>query len=94
MKPHRALSLSTATNPPPATSVCPSRRSRRAFFLLPVFYLGVAQAVATIQGQFTSCASSISQAAGLAALCVGDEEMQTSFDVMREKVNNATPAAL
>ncbi|CAM9578139.1 unnamed protein product [Ascophyllum nodosum] len=45
----------------------------------------IIKAVATIQGQFTSCASSISQAAGLAALCVGDEEMQTSFDVMREK---------
>ena len=40
----------------------------------------------TIQGQITSCASSISQAAGLAALAVSDEEMQVSFDVMRKKV--------
>lgn len=40
----------------------------------------------TIQGQITSCASSISQAAGLAALAVPDEEMQVSFDVMRKKV--------
>lgn len=38
-----------------------------------------------IQGQITSCASSISQAAGLVALAVSDEEMQASFDVMREK---------
>lgn len=40
----------------------------------------------TIQGQITSCASSISQAAGLAALGVSDEDMQVSFDVMRKKV--------
>ena len=46
----------------------------------------VFQAVTTIQGQITSCASSISQAAGLAALGVSDEEMQVSFDVMRKKV--------
>lgn len=46
------------------------------------------QAVTTIQGQITSCASSISQAAGLAALAVTDGEMQLSFDVMRRKVNS------
>lgn len=40
----------------------------------------------TIQGQITSCASSISQAAGLAALAVSDKDMQVSFDVMRKKV--------
>eukprot|EP00903_Cladosiphon_okamuranus_P005828 g5769.t1 len=45
----------------------------------------IAKAVTTIQGQITSCASSISQAAGLAALAVSDEEMQVSFDVMRKK---------
>eukprot|EP00752_Nemacystus_decipiens_P018308 g16424.t1 len=45
----------------------------------------IAKAVTTIQGQITSCASSISQAAGLAALGVSDEEMQVGFDVMREK---------
>lgn len=44
------------------------------------------QAVTTIQGQITSCASSISQAAGLAALAVSDDDMQVSFDVMRKKV--------
>lgn len=44
------------------------------------------QAVTTIQGQITSCASSISQAAGLAALAVTDGEMQLSFDIMRKKV--------
>lgn len=44
------------------------------------------QAVTIIQGQLTSCASAISQAAGLAALGVSDSEMQSSFDVMRKKV--------
>ncbi|CAM9285261.1 unnamed protein product [Ectocarpus sp. 12 AP-2014] len=45
----------------------------------------IIKAVTTIQGQITSCASSISQAAGLAALAVTDGEMQLSFDVMRKK---------
>ncbi|CAM9860766.1 unnamed protein product [Pylaiella littoralis] len=45
----------------------------------------IIKAVTTIQGQITSCASSISQAAGLAALAVTDEDMQVSFDVMRQK---------
>nr|AIT70240.1 aspartate aminotransferase [Petalonia fascia] len=45
----------------------------------------ITKAVTIIQGQITSCASSISQAAGLVALAVSDEEMQASFDVMREK---------
>ncbi|CAM9180309.1 unnamed protein product [Chrysoparadoxa australica] len=45
----------------------------------------IIKAVTTIQGQITSCASSISQAAGLAALEVSDDVMQASVDVMREK---------
>ncbi|CAM9638269.1 unnamed protein product, partial [Discosporangium mesarthrocarpum] len=45
----------------------------------------IIKAVTTIQGQLTSCASSISQKAGLAALEVPDVEMQKSFDVMRSK---------
>jgi len=45
----------------------------------------VIKAVTTIQGQLTSCASSISQAAGVAALAVPDEELQASIDVMKEK---------
>nr|AIT70205.1 aspartate aminotransferase [Undaria pinnatifida] len=45
----------------------------------------IVKTAATIQGQITSCASSISQAAGIAALDVSDAEMQTSFDVMRQK---------
>ncbi|CAN0486317.1 unnamed protein product, partial [Laminaria digitata] len=48
----------------------------------------LSQAATTIQGQITSCASSISQAAGLAALTVSDAEMQTSFDIMRQKVKS------
>ncbi|KAG5176607.1 aspartate aminotransferase, partial [Tribonema minus] len=47
--------------------------------------LPIVKAVTTIQGQITSCASSIGQAAGLAALGVADEEMQLSFDTMRRK---------
>ncbi|CAM9869274.1 unnamed protein product [Scytosiphon promiscuus] len=45
----------------------------------------ITKAVTIIQGQITSCASSISQAAGLVALTVSDEEMQATFDVMRKK---------
>jgi aspartate/methionine/tyrosine aminotransferase len=48
------------------------------------------KAVTTIQGQITSCASSIGQAAALAALSVSDADMQRSFDGMRVKrVSNA-----
>jgi aspartate/methionine/tyrosine aminotransferase len=43
------------------------------------------KAVTTIQGQITSCASSIGQAAALAALSVSDADMQLSFDGMRTK---------
>jgi aspartate/methionine/tyrosine aminotransferase len=45
----------------------------------------IVKAVTTIQGQITSCASSIGQAAALAALSVPDDEMQASFNVMRVK---------
>nr|AIT70214.1 aspartate aminotransferase [Desmarestia viridis] len=45
----------------------------------------IVKAVTTLQGQLTSCASAISQAAGMAALEVSDEEMQASFDIMRAK---------
>nr|AIT70231.1 aspartate aminotransferase [Saccharina sculpera] len=45
----------------------------------------IIKAATIIQGQITSCASSISQEAGLAALSVSDAEMQTSFDIMRQK---------
>jgi aspartate/methionine/tyrosine aminotransferase len=46
----------------------------------------LAKAVTTIQGQFTSCASSLSQAAGVAALTlVTDEELQGNVEIMRTK---------
>lgn len=45
----------------------------------------VTAAVTTLQGQLTSCASSISQAAGVAALAVSDEELQGSIDLMKQK---------
>lgn len=57
-----------------------------AFYLVAIFHLCFCQAVTTIQGQLTSCPSAISQAAGLVALSVSDDEMQASFDIMREKV--------
>jgi len=44
------------------------------------------KAVTTIQSQLTSCAGSISQAAGVAALNkVSDEELEKNVEVMREK---------
>lgn len=46
----------------------------------------LASAVATIQSQLTSCAGSLSQVAGLAALTdVSEEEMKRNVDVMRRK---------
>mmetsp|Transcript_7753 Transcript_7753/g.19249 ORF Transcript_7753/g.19249 Transcript_7753/m.19249 type:complete len:442 (-) Transcript_7753:3182-4507(-) len=46
----------------------------------------LAKAVTTIQSQLTSCAGSISQAAGVAALRdVTDEELDANVEVMREK---------
>jgi aspartate/methionine/tyrosine aminotransferase len=46
----------------------------------------VVKAVTTIQSQLTSCAGSISQAAGVAALLrVSDEELRHNVKVMREK---------
>jgi aspartate/methionine/tyrosine aminotransferase len=46
----------------------------------------IARAIATIQSQLTSCAGSISQAAGLAALTmVSDEELDKNVEIMREK---------
>ena len=46
----------------------------------------IAKAVTTIQSQLTSCAGSVSQAAGLAALTlVSEEEMKHNVQVMREK---------
>ena len=46
----------------------------------------IARAVTTIQSQFTSCAGSLSQAAGLAALeKVSDEELAQNVEIMREK---------
>jgi aspartate/methionine/tyrosine aminotransferase len=46
----------------------------------------IAQACATIQSQITSCASSISQAAGVAALTmVSEEEMQENQRIMQKK---------
>jgi aspartate/methionine/tyrosine aminotransferase len=46
----------------------------------------MAKAVTTIQSQLTSCAGSISQAAGVAALQkVSDEELRHNVQVMREK---------
>mmetsp|Transcript_11193 Transcript_11193/g.17949 ORF Transcript_11193/g.17949 Transcript_11193/m.17949 type:complete len:457 (+) Transcript_11193:101-1471(+) len=45
----------------------------------------VVKAVTTVQGQLTSCASSLAQAAGVAALKVPDEELQESIDLMKKK---------
>jgi bifunctional aspartate aminotransferase and glutamate/aspartate-prephenate aminotransferase len=46
----------------------------------------LAKAITTIQSQLTSCAGSISQAAGLAALTqVSDEELDKNVEIMREK---------
>mmetsp|Transcript_63409 Transcript_63409/g.95719 ORF Transcript_63409/g.95719 Transcript_63409/m.95719 type:complete len:440 (-) Transcript_63409:14-1333(-) len=46
----------------------------------------LAKAVTTIQSQLTSCAGSISQAAGVAALTqVSDEELDRNVEIMREK---------
>ena len=46
----------------------------------------IAKAITTIQSQLTSCAGSISQAAGVAALTkVTDEELDANVDVMKEK---------
>ena len=46
----------------------------------------LAKAVTTIQSQLTSCAGSISQAAGVAALTqVTDEELQENVEIMKKK---------
>jgi aspartate/glutamate/aspartate-prephenate aminotransferase len=46
----------------------------------------LAKAITTIQSQLTSCAGSISQAAGVAALTlVSDEELDKNVEIMREK---------
>jgi aspartate/glutamate/aspartate-prephenate aminotransferase len=46
----------------------------------------LAKAITTIQSQLTSCAGSISQAAGVAALTqVSDEELDNNVEIMREK---------
>ena len=46
----------------------------------------LAKAVTTIQSQLTSCAGSISQAAGIAALTkVSDKELDDNVEIMREK---------
>lgn len=46
----------------------------------------LAKAITTIQSQLTSCAGSISQAAGVAALTkVSDEELDQNVEIMREK---------
>ena len=46
----------------------------------------LARAVTTIQSQLTSCAGSISQAAGVAALTeVSDEELEENVKLMKEK---------
>jgi aspartate/methionine/tyrosine aminotransferase len=48
----------------------------------------IAKACTTIQSQITSCASSISQAAGVAALTlVSEEEMQKNVSIMCQKRN-------
>ncbi len=43
------------------------------------------KAVATIQGQITSCASSVGQFSALAALSVSDEEIKKNVDVLKHK---------
>mmetsp|Transcript_6247 Transcript_6247/g.15459 ORF Transcript_6247/g.15459 Transcript_6247/m.15459 type:complete len:460 (-) Transcript_6247:960-2339(-) len=46
----------------------------------------LARAITTIQSQLTSCAGSLSQAAGVAALTkVEEEEMEANVEIMREK---------
>ncbi len=46
----------------------------------------LARAITTIQSQLTSCAGSLSQAAGVAALTqVTEEEMEANVEIMREK---------
>ena len=46
----------------------------------------IAKAITTIQSQLTSCAGSISQAAGVAALeDVAEEELEANVEIMREK---------
>mmetsp|Transcript_60411 Transcript_60411/g.136559 ORF Transcript_60411/g.136559 Transcript_60411/m.136559 type:complete len:464 (-) Transcript_60411:231-1622(-) len=45
----------------------------------------VAKACGTLQGQITSCASSVAQAAGLAALGLTDEDLAPLIDEMRAK---------
>jgi aspartate/methionine/tyrosine aminotransferase len=46
----------------------------------------IAQAITTIQSQLTSCAGSLSQAAGVAALTkVSDEELDENVNIMKEK---------
>ena len=46
----------------------------------------LARAITTIQSQLTSCAGSLSQAAGVAALTqVKEEEMEANVEIMREK---------
>jgi bifunctional aspartate aminotransferase and glutamate/aspartate-prephenate aminotransferase len=45
----------------------------------------IAAAVTTIQSQLTSCASSLSQAAGVAALLVPDAVLEQNANVMKEK---------
>jgi aspartate/glutamate/aspartate-prephenate aminotransferase len=46
----------------------------------------LARAVTTIQSQLTSCAGSLSQAAGVAALTlVSDEDLQANVEIMRHK---------
>eukprot|EP00429_Kryptoperidinium_foliaceum_P007714 CAMPEP_0176009676 /NCGR_PEP_ID=MMETSP0120_2-20121206/4374_1 /TAXON_ID=160619 /ORGANISM="Kryptoperidinium foliaceum, Strain CCMP 1326" /LENGTH=431 /DNA_ID=CAMNT_0017342481 /DNA_START=54 /DNA_END=1346 /DNA_ORIENTATION=+ len=48
--------------------------------------LKLAKAITTIQSQLTSCAGSVSQAAGLAALKeVSDEELDKNVQIMKEK---------
>jgi len=48
--------------------------------------LPLAKAITTIQGQLTSCAGSISQAAGVAALTqVTDKELEANVQIMKQK---------
>jgi aspartate/methionine/tyrosine aminotransferase len=46
----------------------------------------IAKAITTIQSQLTSCAGSLSQAAGVAALTkVRDDELDENVNIMKEK---------
>jgi len=45
----------------------------------------LARAITTLQSQLTSCAGSLSQAAGVAALAVPDEELERNVKIMKEK---------